>query len=191
MKKHRVVNALALTGVLLAPSSDAVTTQGLDIDFTAVIEETTCLMTVSSLDNGSVSGSNMKYALVIPDFGIAELLNNAASTEGSFKLQPQECNNEITSITMTITGNTLTNSAYRLKNDLTTGNAENVGLGFKPKGKDDGTNLKLDGTQKISWDHSQIADGMDLTAFFRRASTSLTPTPGDFQARVTFTFTYQ
>ncbi|EGE9213536.1 fimbrial protein [Salmonella enterica subsp. enterica serovar Ajiobo] len=190
MRKHRVVNSLALAGALLAPQSFA-STQGLSLNFTAVIEETTCLMKVSSLNNSSLSGSDTQYALTIPNIGIAELLNVTANTEGSFKLQPQECNNNIASITMTLKGTTLSNSSYRLQNNLSSGNAENVGLGFKPDGSDDSSNLKLDGTQKTDWSQSQIADGMNLSAFFRRASNALTPTPGDFQAKVTFTFTYQ
>lgn len=190
MRKHHVVNSLMFAGWLLAPSVFA-STQGLSLDFTAVIEETTCVMKVSSLSNASLSGSNAQYALTIPNIGIAELINATAHTEGSFKLLPQECNNAITSITMTLAGTTLSNTRYMLSNSLTSGNAENVGLGFKPEGSDDGSRLKLDGTQKTEWSQSQIADGMDLTAFFRRASNSVTPTTGDFQAKVTFTFTYQ
>lgn len=101
MRKHRVVNSLVLAGALLAPQSFA-STQGLSLNFTAVIEETTCLMKVSSLNNSSLSGSDTQYALTIPNIGIAELLNVTANTEGSFKLQPQECNNNIASITMTL-----------------------------------------------------------------------------------------
>lgn len=192
MRKHRVVNALMFASLLLAPSAFAgVTTQGLSLNFTAVIEETTCVMKVISLNNASISGSNAQYALTIPNIGIAELINATPNTEGSFKLQPQECNNEIASIVMTVKGTTLSNTSYRVQNDLTSGNAENIGLGFKPKGSDDSSALRLDGTQKTDWSQSQITDGMDLSAFFRRASNSLTPTAGDFQAKVIFTFTYQ
>lgn len=190
MRKHHVVNVLALTYALLASPGFA-STQGLSLNFTAVIEETTCVMKVISLSNASVSGSDTQYALTIPNIGISELLNVTANTEGSFKLQPQECNNNIASITMTLKGTTLSNSRYRLKNNLSSGNAENVSLGFKPDGSDDSSNLKLDGTQKTTWSQSEITDGMDLSAFFRRTSTSQVPTPGDFQAKVTFTFTYQ
>lgn len=190
MRTHRVVNSLALAGALLVPPGFA-STQGLSLDFTAVIEETTCVMKVTSLNHSSVSGSGAQYALTIPNIGTAELLNATANAEGSFRLQPQECNNEIASITMTLKGTTLSNSNYMLQNGLTDGNAENVGLGFKPDGSDDASRLRLDGTQKTEWSQSQIASGMDLSAFFRRASTSLTPTAGDFQAKVTFTFTYQ
>jgi hypothetical protein len=190
MSKHHIVNALALAGLLLTPSAFA-STQGLNLNFTAVIEETTCLMKVSSLTNSSLSGSNPQYALKIPDIGISSLINAMPNTEGSFRLLPQECNNEITSLTMTIKGDTLPNTAYMLKNALTSGNAENVAMGFKPKGSDDSSLYRLDGVQRISWSQSQIADGMDLSAFFRRAGTSLTPTTGDFQAKATFTFTYE
>lgn len=190
MKTHRVIRSLTLAATLLAPPGFA-STQGLSLDFTAVIEETTCVMKVSGLTNAAVSGSGTQYALVIPNIGIAELLNVTASTEGSFKLLPSECNNEITSLTMTLKGDTLSNTYYMLKNALTSSNAENVGLGFKPHGSDESSRFKLDGTQKVSWSQSQIADGMDLNAFFRRAATSLTPTPGDFQAKVIFTFTYE
>ncbi|MFV0261976.1 MAG: fimbrial protein [Kluyvera sp.] len=190
MNKHRVVHVLTFASALLAPPGFA-STQGLSLDFTAVIEETTCVMKVISLTNSSVSGSGTQYALTIPNIGIAELISVTASTEGSFKLQPQECNNEIASLTMTLQGTTLSNSNYMLQNSLTSGNAENVGLGFKPDGADDSARLKLDGTQKTIWSQSQITDGFDLSAFFRRASASLAPTPGDFQAKVTFTFTYE
>ncbi|EAA4390579.1 fimbrial protein [Salmonella enterica subsp. enterica serovar Adjame] len=190
MRKHHVVNVLALTYTLLASPGFA-STQGLSLNFTAVIEETTCVMKVTSLNNSSLSGSDTQYALTIPNIGISELLNVTANTEGSFRLKPQECNNDIASITMTVKGTTLSNSNYMLQNALTSGNAENVGLGFKPDGEDDTARLKLDGTEKTTWKQSQIADGMDLSAFFRRASTSLIPTAGDFQAKVTFTFTYQ
>lgn len=54
-------------------------------------------MNISSLSNATLSGSGTQYQLTIPNIGIAELLNVTASTEGSFKLQPKECNNEITS----------------------------------------------------------------------------------------------
>lgn len=190
MKTHRVVNPLTLVIALLAPPGFA-STQSLSLDFTAVIEETTCVMNISSLSNATLSGSGTQYQLTIPNIGIAELLNVTASTEGSFKLQPKECNNEITSLTMTVQGTTLTGSEYMLQNALNSNNAENVGLGFKPKGGDENSRFKLNGTQNITWSQSQIADGMDLSAFFRRASTSLTPMPGDFQAKATFTFTYE
>ncbi|EGT0666800.1 fimbrial protein [Citrobacter werkmanii] len=190
MRTYRVIRSLTLATMLLAPPAFA-TSQGLTVNFTAVIEETTCLIKVSSLNNISVSGSGTQYALTVPNIGIAELLNATASTEGSFKLLPTECNNEITSLTMTIQGNTLSYSAYLLQNALTSGNAENVGLGFKPNGGDESSRLKLDGTTKTVWSQSQITDGMDLSAVFRRASSSREPTPGDFQAKVTFTFTYE
>ena len=190
MKTHRVVTPSTLVIALLAPPGFA-STQGLSLDFTAVIEETTCVMNISSLSNATLSGSGTQYQLTIPNIGIAELLNVTASTEGSFKLQPKECNNEITSLTMTVQGTTLTGSEYMLQNALNSNNAENVGLGFKPKGGDENSRFKLNGAQNITWSQSQIADGMDLSAFFRRASTSLTPTPGDFQAKSTFTFTYE
>ncbi|WP_213134475.1 fimbrial protein [Citrobacter sp. FP75] len=190
MTIHRVVHWLTLSAALLTPPGFAAS-QGLSLDFTAVIEETTCVMKVSSLNNTAVSGSGTQYALTIPNIGIAELLNVTASTEGSFKILPTECNNEISSIRMSIQGTTLSNTAYMLQNTLTSGNAENVALGFKPHGTDDGSRLKLDGTTKTNWSQSQIADGMDLDAFFRRASSSKEPTPGDFQAKATFTFTYE
>lgn len=190
MNIHRVVNSLALAGALIASPGFA-TTQGLSLDFTAVIEETTCVMKLSGLKNASISGSDAQYVLTVPNIGIAELLNTTASTEASFRILPQECNNDITSISMTAQGTTLTNNSYMLSNSLTSGNAENVGLGFKPDGSDDSSQLKLDGTQTTKWSHSQITDGMDLSAFFRPASSALTPTAGDFQAKVTFTFTYQ
>lgn len=187
---HRVINTLALASTLLSPPGFA-STQGLSLDFTAVIEETTCIMKVSSLSNVSISGSDAQYALTVPDIGLAELINATSKTEGSFKLLPQECNNAIASITMTAKGTTLSNTSFMLKNSLTSGSAENVGLGFKPQGSEDSDRLRLDGTQKTEWTQDQIANGMDMTAFFRRASSSLTPTTGDFQAKVTFTFTYQ
>ncbi|MEW5121241.1 fimbrial protein [Citrobacter freundii] len=190
MKTHRVVNPLTLVIALLAPPGFA-STQSLSLDFTAVIEETTCVMNISSLSNATLSGSGTQYQLTIPNIGIAELHNVTASTEGSFKLQPKECNNEITSLTMTVQGTTLTGSEYMLQNALNSNNAENVGLGFKPKGGDENSRFKLNGTQNITWSQSQIADGMDLSAFFRRSSASMTPTPGDFQAKATFTFTYE
>lgn len=190
MRIPRRVISLAIAGALLSPPGIGAP-QSLSLDFTAVIEETTCVMKVSSLNNASLSGSDTQYTLTIPDIGIAELINATASTEGSFRFLPQECNNDITSISMTARGTTLSNTAYLLENSLTSGNAENVGLGFKPVGSDDGRSLKLDGTEKTKWSQSQIADGMDLVAYFRRASSALTPTAGDFQARVTFTFTYQ
>lgn len=190
MRKHRVVKSLAIAGLFLAPSGHT-STQGLSLNFTAVIEETTCLMKVSSLNNSSLSGSSPQYALRIPDIGITSLINATPNTEGSFKLLPQECNNEITSLAMTIRGDTLSNTAFMLKNALTSGNAENVGMGFKPMGSDDSSQYRLDGGQSISWSQSQITDGMDLSAFFRQAGTSLTPTTGDFQAKATFTFTYE
>lgn len=190
MRTHRVVRSLVLATAFLAqPGFTA--TQGLSLNFTAVIEETTCVMMVSSLSNASLSGSGTQYALTVPNIGIAELLNTTANTESSFKLQPKECNNEISSISMTMKGTTLSNSNYMLANSLTSGNAENVGLGFKPDGTDDSQRLKLDGSQKIAWEQSEITNGKNLSAFFRRASTSLTPTAGDFQAKVTFTFTYE
>lgn len=190
MRKHRVVKSLVIAGLFLA-SSGHTATQGLNLNFTAVIEETTCLMEVSSLNNSSLSGSNPQYALRIPDMGVSSVINAMPNTEGSFRLLPHECNNEITSLTMTIKGDTLPNTAYLIKNGLTSGNAENIGMGFKPQGSDDSSQFKLDGAQKISWSQSQIADGMDLSAFFRRAGTSLIPTAGDFQAKATFTFTYE
>lgn len=190
MRMHRVVHVMTLASALLAPSVFA-STQGLSLNFTAVIEETTCVMKVTSLTNSTLNGSGTQYTLAIPNIGIAELISATANTEGSFKLQPQECNNEITSLSMTLQGITLSNTIFMLKNGLTSGNAENVGLGFKPNGDSDGSRFRLDGTQKIAWSQSQIADGFDLSAFFRRASTSLEPTPGDFQAKVVFTFTYE
>ncbi|GAS73683.1 fimbrial protein [Citrobacter werkmanii] len=190
MRTHHVVNSLALTSALLTQSAFS-STQGLSLNFTAVIEETTCLMKVSPLSNASLSGSDAQYALTIPNIGIAELLKATASTEGSFKLKPEECNNAIASIAMTIKGVTLSTTNFMIKNDLTEGNAENIGLGFKPAGSDDSSRLRLDGTQQTDWSQSQIADGMELSAFFRRASTSVTPTTGDFQAKAIFTFTYK
>ncbi|ECH9262336.1 fimbrial protein [Salmonella enterica subsp. enterica] len=193
MRIHRVVNALAMAGTLFPPLCLAApNTQGLSLDFTAVIEETTCVMKVSSLSNISVSGSDTQYALTVPNIGLSELLNATNKTEGNFKILPQECNNAITSITMSVKGTTLSNTSFMLKNSLTgSGNAENVGLGFKPQGSQDGDRLRLDGTVKTDWTPDQITNGMDMTAFFRRASSSLTPTTGDFQAKATFTFTYK
>lgn len=56
MRTHHVVNSLALTSALLTQSAFS-STQGLSLNFTAVIEETTCLMKVSPLSNASLSGS--------------------------------------------------------------------------------------------------------------------------------------
>ena len=87
MRTYRVIRSLTLAATLLAPPGFT-STQGLSLDFTAVIEETTCVMKVSGLTNAAVSGSGTQYALVIPNIGIAELLNVTASTEGSFAAAP-------------------------------------------------------------------------------------------------------
>ena len=59
---------------------------------------------------------------------------------------------------MTVQGTTLTGSEYMLQNALNSNNAENVGLGFKPKGGDENSRFKLNGAQNITWSQSQIAD---------------------------------
>ena len=87
MRTYCVIRSLTLATALLAPPGFAA--QGLSLDFTAVIEETTCVMSIVSLKNASVSGSGTQYDLTVPNFGIAELLSNTASTEASFKLQPR------------------------------------------------------------------------------------------------------
>ncbi|MFS9418214.1 MULTISPECIES: fimbrial protein [Citrobacter] len=190
MKIRRVISALSLTGLLFSPACFA-GKQGLSVDFTAVIAETTCSMKVSSVTNTTVSGNDPQYSLKIPAMALTAVVNTTAQAEGSFKLLPQECNNNITTLKMTIwSADRMSNSDYKLQNSLS-GGAENIALGFKPKGSDDGALFRLDGSQEVLWRADQIENGFDISAFFRRSSTSIAPTSGDFQAKATFTFTYE
>ena len=142
----------------------------------------------------------MPETIVLPPEDIRDFVAIQHDADGKIRVKVVEAKKHITSVQRYLT---LLRSRYPgkiSKFDFTTldviaalnsNNAENVGLGFKPKGGDENSRFKLNGAQNITWSQSQIADGMDLSAFFRRASTSLTPTPGDFQAKATFTFTYE
>jgi P pilus assembly protein, pilin FimA len=169
--------------------------QTLSIDFDATIEQTTCSMTVESLGTSRSSGDPVSgYLLTIPDMSVLDIVNKTSNAEGSFKLLPTECNyDEISKITMTISGNS-GSSAYRISNNTSIeGYAQNTELGFKLKDTQDTQHLKLNGEQQVTWTSEQITNGLELTAFIRKVSGDSSPVPvaGEFQAKATFVFTYQ
>lgn len=82
---------------------------------------------------------------------VLDIVNQTSKAEGSFTLLPTECNNEITSIIMSISGNTNAGNSYFIDNDSSiSGYAENVSMAFIPKGGTDGQRIKLDGTQNVT-----------------------------------------
>ncbi|WP_347290015.1 fimbrial protein [Kluyvera georgiana] len=181
---------VSLTALLfLAGGSYA---QNLTVNFDATVEETTCAMTISALDGTTSSGTVADgYKLNVPDMTVLDIVNQTANTEGSFRLMPSECNNEISSIVMTINGNVNPGNNYFIDNDTSiSGYAENVSMAIKPKGGTEGQRIRLNGGQSVTWTSDQIANGMDLSVSFRRL-TSATPVAGVFQANATFSFTYK
>ncbi|HDT6545186.1 TPA: fimbrial protein [Kluyvera ascorbata] len=178
-----------VTQLLLAGELHA---QNLSVNFDATVEETTCAMTITALGSATASGSVADgYTLNVPQMSVLDIINQTANTEGSFKLMPAECNNEIVSIVMTISGNVNSGNIYFIDNDTSiSGYAENVSMAIKPKGGTDGQRIKLNGAQSVTWTSVQITNGMDLSVSFRRLTTA-PPVAGVFQANATFSFTYQ
>lgn len=166
--------------------------QNLSVNFDATVEETTCAMAISALDGTTSSGTVADgYTLNVPSMSVLDIINQTANTEGSFKLLPTECNNEISSIVMTINGNVNPSNNYFIDNDTSiSGYAENVAMAIKPKGGTEGQRIRLNGGQSVTWTSDQITNGMDLTVLFRRLSTT-PPVAGVFQANATFSFTYK
>ncbi|MCV5090808.1 fimbrial protein, partial [Escherichia coli] len=77
-------------------------------------------------------------------------------------------------------------------NDQTvSGHTNYVGLGIKRMNADENLRFKLNGSQRITWTNDEISNGLDLTAMLRQTTTGNTITTGQFQAKVTFVFTYQ
>ncbi|EAW1719930.1 fimbrial protein [Salmonella enterica subsp. indica] len=179
-----LVTLFLLTGGLHA--------QDLSVNFDATVEESTCAMTITALGNATASGSVADgYTLNIPQMAVLDIINQTANTEGSFKLMPAQCNNEITSIVMTISGNVNPGNIYFIDNDTSiSGYAENVSMAIKPKGGADAQYIKLNGAQSVTWTSAQITNGMDLSVLFRHLTTA-PPVAGVFQANATFSFTYQ
>ncbi|WP_407182710.1 fimbrial protein [Citrobacter europaeus] len=190
MMKAPLYNLIFVTALVLYGTASYA--QDLTVNFDATVEETTCAMTVRSLGSAAASGtSNDGYILTVPEMTVLDIVNQTSKAEGSFTLLPTECNNEITSIIMSISGNTNAGNSYFIDNDSSvSGYAENVSMAFIPKGGTDGQRIKLDGTQNVTWSSDQITNGMDLSVQFRRM-TSTTPVAGTFQANATFSFTYR
>lgn len=71
---------------------------------------------------------------------VSDIVNQTSKAEGSFtQLLPTECNNEITSIIMSISGNTNAGNSYFIdNNDSISGCTPKTSMAFIPKGGTDG-----------------------------------------------------
>ncbi|EDT1457656.1 fimbrial protein [Salmonella enterica subsp. enterica serovar Ramatgan] len=193
MMKLHLYKLFPLAGILfLGSGHTAVREQQLSVDYTATIEEMTCVITITAVGSTTLTSSgNAAYILTLPEMGVLDISNRTSLSEGNFRLLPTECNNNISSLTMTITGTTSV-SSYLIDGDTGVANAaENIALGFKPMGSDDGSRVKVDGSQKVTWTNDQVKNGYDLSAMIRRSNSSAGPLPGEFSAKATFVFTYQ
>ncbi|MCV5919677.1 fimbrial protein, partial [Escherichia coli] len=72
------------------------------------------------------------YFLDIPAMGVSDITNKTSKTEASFKLLPINCNNYISSMSMTIGGKHSDYTDTLLVNESSvTGGANYIGVGFK------------------------------------------------------------
>ncbi|ALR75491.1 fimbrial protein [[Enterobacter] lignolyticus] len=167
--------------------------QDLTVNFTATIKDTTCAMTVIALNGANLSGDSTAndYYLDFPTMGISDIVNKSALTEASFKIMPQNCNNYVSSLSMTING---TISGYTpsliVTDSSISGHTNYAGVGFKRMSADDTQRFTLNGSQNISWTRDEIINGLDLTGIIRQTTSAGTITPGVLQAKATFVFTY-
>lgn len=183
---------LALALIMLL-SATTVSATDLTVNFTATIKETTCAIKVSAIGGANLSGNSAAndYYLDFPTMGVSDISNKSALTEASFKLTPTDCNNEIASIVMTIGGASTADSSRLLTNDNTSsGDASHIGVGFRRMDEDDTQRFTLDGTTHTNWTRDEIINGLQLTGVIRQTTTASDITPGAFQAKATFVFTY-
>ncbi|HBE6261560.1 TPA: fimbrial protein [Escherichia coli] len=181
---------LLLTTLLNASWALAV---NISVNFTATIKETTCAMTVSALNGANLSGDSASenYFLDLPSMGVSDITNKTSKTEASFKLLPINCNNYISSMSMTIGGKHSGYTDTLLVNDSSlTGGASYIGVGFKRLNDDDSLRFKVDGTTSINWTRNDIANGFDITGIVRRTTSSYNMIPGLVQTKAIFVFTY-
>lgn len=165
----------------------------LTVNFTATVKETTCAMGISALSGSAVSGdaASGNYYLDFPTMGVADITHKSALTEASFKVMPTNCNNDISSIKMTINGNRSGESNTLLINDnASSADASGIGVGFKRRGEDDNSRFTLDGSTYVDWTTDEIAQGMELTGIIRQLNAANDISPGAFQAKATFVFNY-
>lgn len=166
----------------------------LTVNFTATIKETTCAMTVTPVNGSNISGdtTSNNYYLDLPIMGISDIYNMTPLTEGSFKILPSNCNNYVSGLSMTIKGAVSSYTDSLIANDQSiAGHTNYVGMGIKRMNSDESLRFKLNGNQRIDWTRDEIINGIDLTALIRRTTSSQPTSPGDFQAKATFVFTYQ
>ncbi|AMB55682.1 fimbrial protein [Escherichia coli] len=182
---------LLLTTLLNASWALAV---DISVNFTATIKETTCAMTVSGLNGASLTGDTgaNSYFLDLPDMGVSDVVNKTSLTEASFKIKPSNCNNYISTLSMTLSGKVSSYTNTLIGNDQSiSGHTNYAGLAIKRMNTDESLRFKLDGSQNVNWTQDEIINGLDLTAFIRQTSSSNKITPGSFQAKATIIFTYQ
>lgn len=181
---------LLLTSLCLRP---ALATD-LSVNFTATIKETTCAMTLNALNGANISGDTAtnNYYLDLPDMGVSDIVNKSSLSEANFKILASNCNNYISSLSMTLNGAVSNYTDSLIGNDQTvSGHTNYVGLGIKRMNADENLRFKLNGSQRVTWTNDEISNGLDLTAMLRQTTTGNTITTGQFQAKVTFVFTYQ
>lgn len=186
MKRNIPLISASLLSLMMPLASQA---EDLNVDFTATVLSTTCVITLESLDGSSVATTGADdYSLTIPDVGLDKIVNAAEEANANFALKATGCaaNETIkTKISGTATSGKL------IKNDLSDGTAAaNIGVGFKLKNDADTAFITPDGSTTVAWTSDQITNGMEMTASLRETASG-TGTLGVFQSKATFSFTYQ
>lgn len=163
--------------------------QNIAIDFTATVKETTCAMTFIGISGGTFrdEGANT-YTLTLPEIGLDKIVNKTPDTEADFKLQPTNCSGTINSLQMKISGN---RSAYTNVMIAPTSNHSDdssyVGAGFR---RSKATTFFVINDENVVWSRDEITNGLPLTVALRETLLNKSK-PGQFEAKATFTFTYQ
>lgn len=164
------------------------------VNFTATIKETTCEMTVTPVDGANISGdaASDNYYLDLPTMGVSDIANKTSLTEASFKLKPLNCNNYVSTMSMTISGKHSGYTDSLLVDDSSLANgASYIGVGFRRRDNtDESQQFKVDGSTRINWTNDEIANGLDLTTMIRQTTAQHNMIPGEIQTKATFVFTY-
>ncbi|MCZ8623424.1 fimbrial protein [Escherichia albertii] len=181
----RIIITSALIGLVFPMVSTAT---NLDVDFTATVLATTCTIAIEQ-DGGPVvtNGGNDEYSLIIPDVGLDKVVTGAPSAEANFKLVATGCSNELSKIYTRLTGTTI--SGKLIVNEANAG-AAGIGMGIKRRGTADSTFFSPNNTDRFEWSNDEKSHGVPLTVALRETTVGSGRT-GTFQAKATFSFTYE
>lgn len=179
-------------GLLLTLWISAIPAAEVTVDFTATVRDTTCTMDIESAGLPVLSDLNGNFELVIPEVGLDAIINKTAAAQANFRLRPKNCNAPLTGLTMTLTSPHL--SAYSkilAANDQSIAeHTDYLGAAFKRAGSDDSGFILLDGTQTLVWTSDERINGLLMTTALRETLANKAKA-GNFETKVTFTFTYQ